>query len=348
VIRLCSVGVVALSLLFGAGCHKAPAASTAPAAAAQAAPASSAQPTLPMPPKPVPAQLPDVIARVNGEAVTKVEFDRLINNMEQSGGQKVPAERRDEILRGAIDQLVTYTVLAQEVKARNIVIADAEIDGDLKQMQAQFPNEEEFKKALAGRGMTIDRLRSDARVEIAINKMMEAEVANQPAVTDAQAREFYDKNPDKFKQNEAVRASHILIKVDEKADAATKKRALAEARSVLKQARAGADFAALAKKHSQDGSAAQGGDLDFFSHGQMVAPFDQAAFALKPGQISGIVTTPFGYHIIKVTDRRPASTVSVEQANERIKQYLTEQHKQEHAQAFIEGLKKKAKIEVLI
>lgn len=342
-IRLWPVGVVALSLFFGAGCHKAPA---APPSAA--APASSAQPTLPMPPKPVPAQLPDVIARVNGEAVTKVEFDRLINNMEQSAGQKIPVERRDEILRGAIDQLVTYTVLAQEVKARNIVIADAEIEGDLKQMQAQFPNEDEFKKALSGRGMTIERLRSDARVEIAINKMMEAEVANQPAVTDAQSHEFYDKNPDKFKQDEAVRASHILIKVDEKADEATKKKALTQARSILKQARAGSDFAALAKKHSQDGSAQQGGDLDFFSHGQMVAPFDQAAFALKPGQISEVVTTQFGYHIIKVTDRRPASTVPFEQASDRIKQYLTEQHKQERAQAFIEGLKKKAKIEVLI
>ena len=341
--RLCSIGVVALLLTCGAGCRKAPA---APPAAA--APAASAQPALPMPPKPVPAQLPDVIARVNGEGVTKVEFDRLVNNMEQGAGQKIPAERRDEILRGAIDQLVTYAVLAQEVKARNIVVADAEIEGDLKQMQAQFPNEEEFKKALAGRGMTLERLRSDARVEMAINKMMEAELANQPAVTDAQAREFYDKNPEKFKQDEAVRASHILLKVDEQADAATKKKALARARAVLKQARGGADFAALAKKHSQDASAQQGGDLDFFSHGQMVAPFDQAAFALKPGQISDIVTTQFGYHIIKVTERRPATTVTFEQANDRIKQYLAGQQKQEHAQAFIEGLKKKAKIEVLI
>jgi peptidyl-prolyl cis-trans isomerase C len=191
-------------------------------------------------------------------------------------------------------------------------------------------------------------VRSDAKVEMAINKMMEAAIANQPAVTDVQSREFYDRNPDRFKQDESVRASHILFRVDEKADEATKKKALAKARAVLKQARGGADFSALAKKHSQDSSAQQGGDLNYFVRGQMVAPFDKAAFSLKPGEVSDIVTTQFGYHIIKVTDHKAATTVSFDQANDRIKQYLTEQHKQEQAQAFIEGLKKKAKIEVLI
>jgi peptidyl-prolyl cis-trans isomerase C len=117
---------------------------------------------------------------------------------------------------------------------------------------------------------------------------------------------------------------------------------------VLKQARAGADFAELAKKHSADGSAQQGGDLNFFTKGQMVPQFDQAAFAMKPGQISDIVTTQFGYHIIKVTDHRPASTVPFEQVSGRIKDFLTEQQKQQKADAFIQSLKQKAKIEVLV
>src|SRR5206468_12071153 len=114
-------------------------------------------------------------------------------------------------------------------------------------------------------------------------------VSTQPTPTDAQVHEFYDKNPDKFKQDEAVRASHILFRVDENADAATKKKAMDQAQAVLKEARGGADFAELAKKHSADGSAQQGGDLNFFTHGQMVPPFDQAAFGLKTGEISDIV-----------------------------------------------------------
>ena len=215
-------------------------------------------------------------------------------------------------------------------------------------MRSQFRTDEEFKKALAARGMTIDKLRSDARVDMGINKMMEAELSTQAPPTDAQVREFYDKNPDKFKQDEACRASHILFKVEESADAATKKKAKDQAESVLKEARAGTDFAVLARMHSADGSAQQGGDLNFFTRGQMVPAFDQAAFSLKPGEISDIVTTQFGYHIIKVTERRAASTVDFEKVSARIKEYLTEQQKQQKVEAFIESLKQKAKIEVLV
>ena len=289
-----------------------------------------------------------MLARVNGEAVTKVDFDRLIKNMELRANQAVPAERRDEVYRKALDQLVTYTVLSQETRARKVAVTDAEVDSGIQQMRGQFQTEEAFKKALESRGMTLDKLKADTRIDISINKMVEAEVSTQPPPTDAQVREFYDKNPDKFKQDEAVRASHILFRVEETADAATKKKAMDEAQSVLKQARSGADFAELAKKHSADGSAQQGGDLNFFTRGQMVPPFDQAAFAMKPGEISDIVTTQFGYHIIKVTERRPASTVPFEQVSGRIKEFLTEQQKQQKADAFIQSLKQKAKIEVLV
>ena len=290
----------------------------------------------------MPAQLPDVLARVNGEAVTKVDLDRLIKNMELSANQPIPAERRDEILRQALDQLVTYTVLSQETRSRQVPVSDADIEGSVKEMRAKFPTEEDFKKALTARGLTLDKLRSDARIDISINKMMDAELARQPLPSDAQVREFFDKNPDKF---ETARASHILFKVDEKADDATKKKVLGQAQAVLKEVKGGADFAALAKKHSADGSAQQGGDLGMFPRGQMVPAFDQAVFSMMPGQISDIVTTQFGHHIIKVTDRKP---VPFEQVSARIKEFLTEQQKQQRAQTFIDSLKQKAKIEVLV
>jgi peptidyl-prolyl cis-trans isomerase C len=347
--------LVATLVCGAAACRKQPAASStaaAPAGAPAGTPApgtpAPGTPAAPAPVKPMPAQLPEVLARVNSEAVSKADLDRLVKNMEAQANQPIPAERRDEILRKALDQLVTYTVLKQETRARKVAVTDAEIEDSIKQMRAQFPSEAEFTKALAARGMTIDKLREDARVDMSINKMMDAELATLPGPSDAQAREFYDKNPDKFKQDAAVRASHILIAVDEKADAAAKKKALAEAQSVLKQAKGGADFAALAKKYSKDGSASEGGDLNFFPKGQMVPAFDEAAFKLKPGEISDIVTTQFGYHIIKVTDTRPPSVVPFEQVNAKIKEYLTQQNKQEKAQAVIEALKQKSKIEVLV
>jgi peptidyl-prolyl cis-trans isomerase C len=334
------------------GCRKPPAADSKTAAGQATAAGQPGQPAAaaPAPPaKPLPAELPPVLARVNGEDVTKVDFDRMIKNMELSANQPVPAERRDEIFRKVIDQLVTYTVLTQETRARKVAVTDAEVESNIQQMRSQFKNEQDFAKALAARGMSIDKLKADTRIDISINKMMEAEAtAAQQAPTDAQVREFYDKNPDKFKQEEAVRASHILFKVEESADAATKKKVRDQAEAVLKQVRSGGDFAELAKKHSADGSAQQGGDLNFFTKGQMVPAFDQAAFSLKPGEISDIVTTQFGYHIIKVTERRAPSTVPFEQVSGRIKEFLTEQQKQQKVEAFVTALKQKAKIEVLV
>ncbi|HET6615800.1 MAG TPA: peptidylprolyl isomerase [Dehalococcoidia bacterium] len=343
-LKLC-VCVLAVGVS-AAACKKAPATQTAGQTAAPAAAASSAQPAAP--PKPVPAQLPDVVARVNGEDVKKAEFERMIHTIEARAGQPVPAERRDEILRGALDQLIVYKLLAQEGKARGINITDADVDGKVAELRKQFPTEDAFNKALQERSMTLEGLRSDARNDLCVSKLMDAEVASTPGPSDAEAQDFYAKNPDKFKQEEEVRASHILIRVDEKADAAAKKKAKDEIESVLKQARAGADFAKLAQEHSQDGSAAQGGDLSYFTKEQMVPAFSNVAFGLKVGQISDVVTTQFGYHIIKVTDHKPARVVPYQEASAKIKEFLAEQKKQQHADAFIDGLKKKSRIEVLI
>lgn len=342
--------VLAASLLVAGGaCRKAPATDDTNGSETTATPAQTPAPEPELEPvKPMPAELPDVLARVNGEDVTKAELDRLIRNMELSAGQPVPAERRDEILRGALDQLITYTVLRQEIRARKISIPEPEIEASLQEMQKQFPSGQEFKKALSERGMNLDRLRADARVDMSINKMMEDEVSMQPEATDAQVREFYDKNPDKFKQDEAVRASHILIRVEPDANDATKQKARARAEALAKQAKGGADFAELARKNSDDGSAQMGGDLNYLAPGQTVAPFDRAVFSMEPGQISDVVETEFGFHVIQVVDKRAASTVPFEQVSPRIRAFLTEEAKQARAQAFIEQIKKKATIEVLV
>ena len=349
------VCVFLLAAVVGA-CRKAPAGKAGPTAAT---PGGSGTPTATMPgapgpppaatpPKPVPATLPAVIARVNGEDVKKEEFDRIIHTMEARAGQPIPADRRDEILRGAIDQLVVYTLLSQESRSRGIKIVDAEIEAKMAQLRAQFPTQEAFDKALKERGMTVESLRKDARVDLSVTKLMETETGALPGPSDLEAKAFFDKNPDRFKQDESVRASHILVRVDEKADPAARKKARAEIDAVLKQVKAGGDFAKLAQEHSQDGSASQGGDLNYFTKGQMVAEFDKVAFGLKPGQVSDVVTTPFGNHIIKVVDHKPGRAVPFEESSLQIKQFLGEQKKQQHSEAFIEGLKKKSKIEVLI
>jgi peptidyl-prolyl cis-trans isomerase C len=333
--------VLVLALVFlcsAAACRKNPAEQSA---SAQTPAAKEA----PAPPKPMPVALPDVLARVNGQPVTKVDFDRLIKNMEGRGG--IPAERRDEVLRGALDQLITYSVLKQEAVTRKFVVSDTDVDAQVASMQKQFPTQAEFDKALSARNTTVEQLKSDARVDMAINKMMEAEVANATPATDADAQDFYAKNPDKFQQPESVRASHILLLTKDK-DEAAKKAAKSKIDELLKRARAGEDFAALAKANSEDGSASQGGDLGAFPRGRMVPEFDKVAFSLKPGEISDVVTTEFGYHIIKLTEKKEASTIPLDQVKPQVLEYLTKQKKQQRVDGFIEDAKKRAKIEVLV
>ena len=304
-----------------------------------------APPPPPPPPKPVPEALPEVVARVNGENVTKAEMDRLVKQIEADAGRRVPAERRDEIYRGVIDQLVTYTVLVQETKNRNIVVSDEEAkkvtDARISQLRQQVPDQAAFNKALAERNMTLARLRADIRRDIAIGKMLQDEMSKLPPVTEAEIKEYFDKNPNEFS---GVRAAHILIRPDG-FDEASKKKARAAMEDVLKQARSGTDFAELAKKHSADGSAKQGGDLGFFTREQMVPEFSKAAFELQPGQISDVVETQFGFHIIKVLERKD---VQLAEATEKLRAFLTQRKREEAQEAFIKALKDKAQIEVLV
>jgi peptidyl-prolyl cis-trans isomerase C len=349
--------ISAVLLIVGSlACRQAPASQAAatsktPGATAQsaAAPAAAGQ-TPPAPAaKPVPAQLPAVIAKVNGDTIDRAEFEDAVHGLEARNGAPVPADRRDEILRNVLDQLVTYHLLEQEAAAKKVVVPDAELNGRLAQIRQQFPDQAGFDKALAAQGTTEQKLRNTIRQSLMVTKVLEEEVGPKVAVTDKDVQAFYDSNKEKFVQGEAVRASHILIQVAKDATPADKAAAKAKAEAILKQIKGGADFAALAKADSQDpGSAKNGGDLGFFEKGEMVPAFEQAAFALQVGQVSGVVESPFGFHIIKVTGRRPARTLSLAETSNEIKDFLTNQARQKETAQLVEELRKKSKIEIFI
>ena len=299
--------------------------------------------------KPVPAQLPEIVARVNGETVSKADLEKAVQNAEQRAGGPVPADQRDQIYRGLLDRLVGYKLLLQESKTRKVAVSDADVEAQVGQLKQQFPNEEAFKQVLAQQHMTLEQLKADARQDMAVQKLLESAVADKVVVKPEDIEAFYKSNQEHFQQPERVHASHILIQVPKDADAATKAKAKAKAEDLLKQARAGKDFAALAKENSQDpGSAQNGGDLGSFGKGQMVPQFDTVAFTLKPGSISDVVETDFGYHIIKVIEKQPAGAVAFDVAKPQIQQYLENQGKQQQTETFVNSLKAKAKVEILI
>lgn len=340
-------------LVVGVACQKSPApqappASTGPAPATQAAAQPQGQAAAPQV-KPVPEQLPATIARVNGEAIGKDEFERALKNLEARAGQPVPAEKRAEVYRGLLDQMIAYKLLLQESKTLKVSIPDSDIDGRIKQIQGQFPTEQAFAKALSDQHVTVQQLKDDQRQQMIVARVIDAEVNSKVAVTPKDVDDFYAKNPDKFKEPESVHAAHILILTPQGANAAAKARAKAAAGAILKQVRGGGDFAKLAREKSQDpGSAPNGGDLNFFAKGQMVPQFEEAAFQLKPGEVSPVVESPFGFHIIKMLERRPARTVPLEEARPQVTEFLKQQQASQKTVAFIDQLKAKSRIEIYI
>ena len=337
-------------LAFCACSRSTPAAASAEGNAAQGAAgavATSAQ--QPETSKPVPAEIPAVVARVNGEAIDKADFERAIGELEGRAGGPVPPDQRDRIYRGVLDQLIGYRLLAQESAARKIAVPDADIEARIAEIRKQFPSQEAFTQTLEQRQMTLQGLRDDAREGMRIDRMLEAEMAGKVTVTPAQLDDFYKKNPDQFKAAERVRASHVLIRFPENADAAAKAQAKARAEEILKALKAGNDFVDIAKTNSQDpGSAANGGDLGFFERGQMVGPFDQAAFTLPPGQISDLVETTFGYHVIRVAEKQAGRTIPLDEVRPKLQQFLENQNREQQTEVFVDSLRAKGKVEILI
>ena len=302
-----------------------------------------------VPIKPMPAQIPAVLARVNGEAIERWEFDNAVKRMEARAGGPVPAEKRDEVLRGVLDQLVAYHLLAQESRARKLEVGDPDVEARLGQIRQSFPTEDAFKQGIAAQGLTVAQLREQARTSLQVAKVIDLEVTSKVAVQDAEVSTFYTQNLERFKQGESVHASHILLGLPPQATPEQKAEAKNKAQAALKQVRGGADFAAVAKAQSQDpGSAQNGGDLGFFPKGQMTPAFEEAAFKLKPGTVSGLIETPFGFHIIKVHERRGPRTAPFTEVSGQIKDFLAQGQRETKLQQFVDQVKSKGKVEILV
>ena len=348
--RILTLIVVAPLALWSVSCKKADAPKPAPAAAATApAHAPAGAPDALAAPKPMPPQIPDVLARVNGEKIERWEFDNAVKRVEARAGGPVPPDKRDQVLRGVLDQLVAYHLLAQESRTRKIAVPEADVNARLAEIRKSFPTEEAFKQGIAAQGLTLDQLKMQTKTGLEVAKVIETEVNTKVAVQDPEVRTFYDSNLERFKQGDSVHAAHILIGLPQNPSPEQKAAARTQAAAVLKTVKAGGDFATLARSSSSDtGSAQNGGDLGFFPKGQMTPAFEEAAFKLKPGTTSGLVETPFGFHIIKVIERRAPRTAPFEEVAGQIKDFLTQGQREQKLEQFVEQVKSKGKIEILV
>ena len=300
------------------------------------------------PVKPVPAVLPAIVAKVNGEDVQKWEVEAALKQAEASAGGPVPADKRDAVLRSILDEIVTYHLLAQEAHGRKMDVSETDLDAEMLKIRQDFQTEDAYKQALLLQGVTVEQLRDVTRRALQARKLVDAEVTTKITVQDADVDAFYNQNIDRFKQGDTVRASHIYLRVAPDAQPSEKNQKRAAAAELLKQLRAGADFAKVARENSDDGTAANGGDLGFFGKGDMPPDFEKVAFSLKPGTMSGVVELQTGLHIIKVVERRGPRTAPLAEVRDNVKQFLLDGQRQTKLDQLLGQIKAKSKIQILV
>lgn len=288
-----------------------------------------------------------VILKVNGEPVTVSNVRLAEAGLQRQMGQQQGKVSKEEIIKAATDRVVNEKLLAQEAARQKFQPNKAKVDQGMSQLVKQAGGRAKLDAMLAKSGVTYDGYRNAMLEMDLVQQFVDKTIAPTVKVSAEDAKGFYDKNPQYFKRPEQVHARHILFTVKPDAPAAAKKAARDKAEAARQRALKGEDFGKLAQELSQGPSAKNGGDLGFFGKQQMVKPFAEAAFALQPGQISDVVETRFGYHVIKVEERRPAGKQDFADVKGRIEGFLQQQKVGEAVRTLVAKLRSKAKIEQL-
>ena len=314
------------------------------------------------------------LIKVNNTVITKNDFDKAYetvtsNNMFSQMGIDLKNDPNNVFAlmmkEKVVSELMVKALLNDEMAKRKIAVSKEELDKAAKDIISKFGTKEQFMQVLKSNGVNYSKFEQDLEEEIKLKKFVDS--IAMVSIGEAEAKKYYNENQDKFKYPERVRASHILISAnpeqikaklhEENKDLTEEelnKKTEEEMQSLKQKAQelyktvknSPSSFAKIAKENSQDSvSAVKGGDLGFFSKDEMVEPFASKAFSMQPNTISEVIQTPYGYHIIKVTDRAEAGIYSFEQTKKEIINYLESQDKVDILKNKIEELRQNAKIE---
>ena len=289
--------------------------------------------------------LPDVVAKVNGVDLLKSDLEKIYSMLSAQAKMTGEAKSDKEVIDVALGELLNMEVLKQESASRNIVPSSEDIEKEMKTIRANFPDDAAFEATLKGKGLTMEGVKKSLTAQIAVQKMLEKEVQSKISISADEIKKFYSENPDYFKSKDSIKASHILIKTEENADEKTVAEARKKIDAILAKVKGGADFAEMAKEKSEGPSGPNGGDLGYFGKGQMVKPFEEAVYKLKVGELSEVVKTQFGFHIIKLVDIKKAGTTPLSEVEESIKMFLSRQKGEEVFKKFVAKLRSSASIE---
>lgn len=293
------------------------------------------------------------VASVNGVMITQARFDSAMTPYQQQiaamGEGAVTDEQLTQIKTRVLENLIGTELLYQESMKSGIKVEEKEITATFDEQKSQFSSEAEFKEALKQYNFSDSAFKDQIKVGLTIQHFIDNKFTSNTTISDEEVKKYYDENPSSFQEPEQLRASHIMVMVDSSADQAKKDEAKKKIEQILQKLKAGADFAALAKEVSEDTyTKDNGGDLDYFYKGQMVQAFEDAAFSLKPGETSDVVETEYGYHIIKVTGKKEAKTITLDESKEEIRTGLKSNKVNTDVSKYVTDLRAKANVEIYL
>jgi peptidyl-prolyl cis-trans isomerase C len=285
------------------------------------------------------------VVKVNDVPIDATLFYAELDKITQGGARAIPEDRLKKIQENILNRLVEEQLLSQEIQKQAVEVTPADLDAELAKYKARFKSDEQFQNYLTHGKTSVEEIRKRLESSFALTRLLEK--LGKLDVSDDEVRKSYDSGIKLYTEPEQVHAVHILVKVaenaaEDKVDAARKK-----AMDALKKVRGGADFGEVAKEASDDAMTKdKGGDLGFFRKGVMVPKFEEAVFALKVGDLTKEpVRTPFGFHVIKVIERKEERVKPFDEVKDQIKESLRNRNTFKARRELVESLKAAAKIE---
>ncbi|UOD34140.1 peptidylprolyl isomerase [Deferribacteraceae bacterium V6Fe1] len=286
------------------------------------------------------------LATINGKVkIDSSEVDGVFGNMLMRQGIMPSSLNMQDPQVVALKKSILENLIKRELlymSAQNNVKGNIKksIDEEYEKIKKNFKNEQDFQKYLNDRGLTEKEIKDNIGKNIILQDFVKSQ-SEKVKVSDKEMKEFYEQNKAQFKQQEQVRASHIIILTNDKDE----KKAEETINKIYKEIQGGLDFAEAAKKYSEDGSAQQGGDLGYFTRGKMVQEFEDVAFKMNKDEISKPFKSRFGYHILKVTDKKPEKQLTYEEVKDDVKNIIVSEKTKKLLDDIIEKNRLSAKIE---
>ena len=288
------------------------------------------------------------VIEVNGEKIYAAEISMTMQNIAAQMGGRENVQDEQQLVQMATQRVVEQTLLAQEARRTNIQPNELRLAEMMQTLERQAGGREALESNLAAFGMSYDQL-AEFVLEMELSRsLIKDQISPTIQVSDEEVKAFYDENSQLFDAEEQVHARHIIFNATLQADAQTVAEARAKAEEARQRALAGEDFAELARELSEGPSAPNGGDLGFFTRGQTAPAFSAAAFALDPGGISPVVRTPFGLHVIKVEEKRPAGRLPLDEVFDHVRNLLVQKKTGENVAKLVASLGEKGTVVNLV